>query len=70
MDKNYLKEEAKKRGNLTQGERLLKLEILLEGHLVHHDKLTKCLLYPIAVGVGVSILLGIVSLVFKSGLIK
>ena len=70
MDKTYLQEEMKRRGEkLTMCERMLKVEILLENHLKHHDKLTRYLLYPILVGVVIQIVLGILILVFKSGLI-
>lgn len=69
-EKNLLQEELKKRGNLTLSERLIKVEIMLENHLAHHEKLTKCLLYPILVGVGISVILSILTLVFKSGLVK
>jgi len=69
MTKKEIQEEAKRRGNLTAGERLLKMEILLETHLIQHDKLTRYLFYPILVGMGVSILLSVLTLAVKSGLI-
>ena len=72
-EKKILQEELKKRGNLTITERMLKVEILLETHLAQHEKLMRYLLYPILGGVSVSIILGILTLVFKmktEGLIK
>lgn len=68
MDKQYLQEELKKRGEkLTMCERMLKVEILLENHLTHHDRLSRYLLFPILVGVIVSVLLSIVTLIATHG---
>ena len=68
MDKKFIHEELIRRGEkLTLAERMVKVEILLENHLVHHDKLTKYLLYPILVGVLISVVVSILTLIFKSG---
>lgn len=68
MDKEYLQEELKKRGEkLTMCERMLKVEILLENHLTHHDRLTRYILYPILAGVVVSVVLSIITLIVTHG---
>lgn len=53
-EKKVLQEELKKRGNLTMPERMLKVEILFEDHVKHHEWITRYLLYPILSGVIVS----------------
>jgi len=69
-EKKLLQEELKKRGNLTMSERMLKVEIMLENHLAHHEKLTRYLLYPILTGVVIQLVIGILILIFKSKIIK
>lgn len=69
-EKKLLQEELKKRGNLTMPERMLKVEILFEDHIKHHDRITRYLLYPILSGVVVSVILSIVTLVYKTKVIE
>lgn len=64
-EKETLQEELKKRGNLTMSERMLKVEIMIENHLAHHEKLTRYLLYPILVGVVIQLIVGILILVIR-----
>jgi len=64
-EKKLLQEELKKRGNLTMSERMLKVEIMLENHLAHHDKLTRYMLYPILTGVIIQLIVGILILVVR-----
>jgi hypothetical protein len=48
---------------LTLCERMIKVEILLESHLSHHNNLTRFVLYPLLVGMGVSIVLSLLTLI-------